>query len=56
MVEIELKARVADPQALVQNLELWADFKRCCLKSDVYWGDSRRQVQLRVRRERLLPQ
>lgn len=54
MVEIELKARVADPQALVQNLELWADFKRCCLKSDVYWGDSRRQVQLRVRRERLL--
>ncbi len=54
MVEIELKARVADPQALVQNLECWADFKRCCLKSDVYWGDTRRQVQLRVRRERLL--
>lgn len=54
MVEIELKARVSDPQALVRNLESWAEFKGCHLKDDVYWGDFRRQVQLRVRRERLL--
>lgn len=54
MVEIELKARVADPRSLVQNLELWADFKGCRLKDDLYWGDPLRQVQLRVRRERLL--
>lgn len=54
MIEIELKAHVYDVTALVAALSGWAVFKKCCHKDDTYWKDSRRQIQVRIRGERIL--
>lgn len=49
-----MKAHVYDVTALVAALSGWAVFKKCCHKDDTYWKDSRRQIQVRIRGERIL--
>ena len=52
MVEIELKAHVQDVADLVSRLASFAQFQRCCYKSDTYWKEPHKQVQIRIREEK----
>lgn len=52
MVEIELKARVKEVVALVTRLASLATFQRCCYKSDTYWKEAHKQIQIRIREEK----
>ena len=54
MVEIELKAHVQDVVSLASQLEQNAQFQRCCYKSDTYWKESQKQIQIRIREEQTL--
>lgn len=54
MVEIELKAHVQDVVSLAAQLEQNAQFQRCCYKSDTYWKESQKQIQIRIREEQTL--
>lgn len=54
MIEIELKAHVQDVVSLVSHLEQKAQFQRCCYKSDTYWKESQKQIQIRIREEQTL--
>ena len=54
MVEIELKAHVQDVVSLATQLEQNAQFQRCCYKSDTYWKESQKQIQIRIREEQTL--
>lgn len=49
-----MKAHVDDTRAVVEKIREFAAFRGCQLKDDVYWGDSQRPVQLRIRRETAL--
>lgn len=54
MVEIELKAHVQDVESLASQLEQKAQFQRCCYKSDTYWKERQKQIQIRIREEQTL--
>ena len=54
MVEIELKAHVQDVVSLASQLEQKAQFQRCCYKSDTYWKEIQKQIQIRIREEQTL--
>ena len=54
MTEVELKAWVCDRDALIKNLDSWAEYQGSVTRDDNYWGfTDKRCRSIRVRRESL---
>lgn len=52
MTEVELKAHVDDRDALIKNLDSWAEYQGSVIRDDNYWGLTDRKIRsIRVRRE-----
>lgn len=53
MTEVELKARVDDRDALIKNLNGWAEYRGFVSRDDNYWGmEGTLHKKIRIRREK----